>query len=115
MNDDRWFDLKEKLNSRFGEISEEITTEEREDDVGHKIQIKTEKLEFDSPLGHLKIERVSRPKIVDKIAHYHKGAGAAKVELVLSPDEMSRKIYVYKKDEVGDWQPLDLPTERLTF
>jgi hypothetical protein len=115
MNNDNWFDLKEKLINRFGEINETTHKEEREDDVGHRIVTTIETLEFNSPLGKLKIERLSRPKILDKISHYHKGAGVAKVELVLSDDEVSHRLSVYKLDDAGDWQPLDLPAERLTF
>ena len=115
MNDERWGDLKEKLRNRFGQLKEDRHTEEHEDDVGHVSTTVFEALEFDSELGHLKIERVSRPKILDTKAHYHKGAGAAKVEYVVSDTEMSYKINVYKKDDAGGWQPLDLPTERLSF
>lgn len=115
MNDDNWFDLKDKLRDRFGEVIGNISSETREDDVGHPLTTTTETLEFDSPMGRLKIERVSHPKIINKKAHYHKGAGVAKVELVLSEDEMSHRLNVYKKDEAGEWQTLDLPAERLNF
>jgi hypothetical protein len=115
MNDERWGDLKEKLHNRFGEVIEEKRTEDHEDDVGHVTSIVFETLELNSELGHLKIERVTRPKILDKVAHYHKGAGVAKVEYVVSETEKSYKINVYKKDEAGEWQPLDLPAERLSF
>lgn len=114
MNDERWEDLKEKLRERFGNLHIENHTESREDDVGHNITSETETLEFKSELGHLKIERVVRPKVLDKKAHYHH-AGVAKVEYVVSDTEKSYKINVYKKNEVGEWQPLDLPAERLSF
>jgi len=115
MNDERWGELKEKLSSRFGEITENRHEEEHEDDVGHTATTRFETIEFDSELGHLKIERVTRPKIIDKVAHYHKGAGVAKVEYIVSDTEKSYKLNVYKKDEAGNWQPLDLPAERLSF
>jgi hypothetical protein len=116
MNDDKWIDLKIKLREKFGKIKESIEEEASEDDVGHQIPIKIERLEFDSPLGHLRMERTTRPKILDKKSHYHKGAGGAQVEYVLSEDEFSHKLDVYKLDEVtGDWQPLDVPEESLSF
>lgn len=114
MNDDQWEDFKENLGTRFGSLAIDHQSESREDDVGHTIKSQIESIEFDSELGHLKIERVSRPKILDKKSHYHK-SGVAKVEYVVSDTEMSHKINVYKKDEVGEWRPLDLPAERLSF
>lgn len=115
MNDERWYELKDKLKSRFGEVAESDNHEEHEDDVGHTMKSRTETLVFNSELGKLKIERISRPKILDKKAHYHKGAGVAKVEYIVSDTEYSHKINVYKMDEAGEWQPLDLPAERLSF
>lgn len=116
MNDERWQDLKYKIETKFGGFDD--STEELfiEDDLGHKIPQKIETLEFKSDLGRLRIERVSHPKILDRKAHYHKGAGGADVEYVTSEDEFTYKINVYKQDEVtGAWQTLDLPAERLSF
>ena len=116
MNDEKWSDLKEKIENRFGGFDDYVEEVFIEDDLGHRIPQKIESLEFKSDLGYLKIERTSHPKIVDRKAHYHKGAGGADVEYVTSEDEFTYKITVYKKDEVtGQWQTLDLPTERLNF
>ncbi len=115
MNDERWGDLLDNLEERFGEIGKTSEHRAHEDDVGNKTDELVERVEFNSPLGHLRIERVSRPKVLDRKAHYHKGAGVAKVEYVTSETEKSHKLNVYKKDEAGEWQPLDLPAERLSF
>lgn len=116
MNDEKWQDLKEKIDNRFGGFEEDTEELFLEDDLGHKIPQVIETLEFKSDMGELKIERISHPKIVDRIAHYHKGAGGADVEYVASEDEFTYKINVYKKDDItGDWQTLDLPAERLNF
>jgi hypothetical protein len=116
MTDDKWIDLKIKLKEKFGEVVETTLDDSGEDDMGHKIPAKIETLEFDSPLGHLKIARTTRPKIIDKKTHYHKGAGGAQVEYILSEDEFSHKIEVTKLDETtGEWKPLDLPTESFSF
>jgi len=116
MNDERWQDLKDKIENKFGEFDQDTEDVFIEDDLGHKIPQKIETLEFNSDLGRLRIERVSHPKILDRKAHYTKGAGGADVEYVTSEDEFTYKINVYKKDEVtGDWATLDLPAERLSF
>jgi len=116
MNDEKWQDLKDKIENRFGGFEESTDELFMEDDIGHKIPQRIERLEFKSDMGYLRIERVSHPKIVDRVAHYHKGAGSADVEFITSEDEFSYKINVYKKDDItGSWQILDLPTERLSF
>lgn len=115
MNDERWFELKEKLKEKFSDIKESAENTSHEDDVGNKIPEKKESLEFKSPLGELRIERVTHPKIIDKKAHYHKGSGGAKVEYVLSNEEVTHKMTIYKKDDFGEWRPLEIPTENFGF
>ncbi len=115
MNDERWQDLKDKIENRFGKFESHVSNNVLEDDIGNKLPQKIEALEFDSPLGSLKIERTSHPKILDRKAHYHKGAGGADVEFVVSEDEFSYKVTVFKKDEFGNWQTLDLPPEKFSF
>lgn len=115
MNDERWQDLKDKIEQRFGEFKTEKREEILEDDLGNKVPQKVEGLVFDSPLGKLKIERTTHRKILDRKAHYHKGAGGADIEFVVSEDENTNKIAVFKKDEFGDWQAFDLPPEKISF
>lgn len=115
MNDDKWGDLKIKIADKFSDLKEVTDSEEREDDVGNKIKSKIETLEFLSPLGELRIIRTSRPKIIDKKSHYHKGAGAAKVEYVLSEDEKHHEIKVMVKEDTGAWKELELPAEKISF
>lgn len=115
MNDEKWGDLKIKLSDNFKDVKGSIETESREDDVGHEIKSKIETLEFTSPMGELRVVRTSRPKIVDKKTHFHKGAGAAKVEYVLSEGEMHHQIEVFKKDDMGEWVEMELPAEKLSF
>ena len=115
MNDEKWTDLKERLKNQFGDVK--VTTEDtsREDDVGNIIPEKTEMLEFESPLGLLKIVRVSHPKILDKKSHYHKGSGGAKIEYILSDSEMTHKTNFLRRDDYGEWRPLEIDTDKLVF
>lgn len=117
MNDDQWEDLKENIRGKGIEINEKTEDAATFDDLENKIPGKKEILEFKTEIGKIKIERTSRPKILDKKAHYHKGAGGqAKLEYVLSPDEMSHKVDAFKWDEdLSEWSPLNIPTERLSF
>lgn len=115
MNDEKWQDLKDKIENRFGKFESHIKSDILEDDIGNKISQKIESLEFDSPLGNLKIERTVHPKIIDRKAHYHKSGGGADMEFVVSEDEFSYKVSVFKKDDFGNWQPLDLPPEKFSL
>jgi len=118
MNDEKWGNLKDTLAEKFSDLSEKIEDATTEDDLGHKIEGKKEILEFTSPdLGELRIERLTRPRILDKKSHYNRTTmGKAQVEYVLDPEEKTYKITVYKKDEFSEgWQPMELPTERLSF
>lgn len=116
MNDEKWGDLKEKVSEKFGHFDLDVQNGILEDDLGHKFPQKTEVLEFKSPLGELRIERVSHPKILEKKAHYHKGAGGAKLEFIVDENEYSHKMTISKRDEVtGNWLPLDVPADRLSF
>lgn len=117
MNDEKWEDLKEKISTKGIELHEKTEDATTFDDLENKIPGKKEILEFSTEIGKIKIERTSRPKILDKKAHYHKGTGGqAKLEYVLSKDELSHKIDIFRWDEdMSKWSPLDLPTERLSF
>lgn len=116
MTDDKWIDLKIKLKDKFGDVKETTTNETGEDDRGQQIPAKIETLEFKSPLGSLRITRTTRPKIIDKKTYYHKGAGGAQVEYVLSDDEYTHKLEVFKLDEAsGEYKALSVPDDSLSF
>jgi hypothetical protein len=115
MNDEKWQDLKEKISTRFGNLEIEVEKSEMQDDLGHSLPVTTESLIFDSPLGEIKISRESHAKIVDKKAHYHKGAGGADIEFVVDDTEKSNRLTVYKRDHLGNWELFELPPEKFNF
>ncbi len=117
MNDEKWYELKEKAKEKFDDFSEFQEAETREDDTGQEITTIIEKMEFTSPLGKLRIERATRPKIIDKKTHYHKGAGGSKadIEYVLSDEEKVHKITIYRRNEMNEWEEMNLPAERINF
>ncbi|MDD3679010.1 MAG: hypothetical protein PHT36_02065 [Patescibacteria group bacterium] len=115
MNNEKWGDLKIKIEDNFKDLVILKENEERKDDVGNTIKTDIETLEFTSPLGKIRIVRTSRPKIIEKKSHYHKGAGAAKIEYVLSEDEMHHEINIFKINDTGEWELLELPAEKFSF
>ena len=76
---------------------------------------KIEWIEFDSPLGKLRLELLEKPKIIDKKTLYTTRIGSdVKVEYVYSKDE---KIYEFSAfrwdDESEEW--LEIDAEDLNF
>lgn len=116
MNDEKWSELKDSIREKSTDFSEKVEDASTEDDLGNKVKAKKEIVEFKVELGRIRIERTTRPTILEKKTHYHKGSGGAKVEYILSDSEVTHKIEIFKEDETsGNWQPLDVPTERLSF
>lgn len=109
MQPDRWEDTKEELKRKFNLISEDVEKNPIEDDFGVKGEETKEVLEFNGPMGKIKIEYVTRPVILDKKMTYAKTKGTgALTEFVLSDSEFSHKIRAYKWDEYNDqWEEMD--------
>ncbi len=114
MNDEKWAETKYKIAEKFHDFDENVEDDFLEDDLGNQIPQKTETLVFTSPMGKIKMIRVSHPKIVDRKAHYHKGAGGAKVELVTDETEKSYRFEAYLLKD-GEWEKMEVPAERLNF
>lgn len=101
MNDKRWQNLIETVEERFG-ISQK-KTEALEKGPGEK-----EIVIFNGPLGKIKLERTSRPLVIEKRGIVSKRIGAkADVEYIYSDTEKVQKLKVYKWDEdEKDWEEI---------
>lgn len=108
MDDEKWFDLKERIKSKF-EILEDKTEE---------ITIKTEEglkkigtrdiLICQSPLGKIKLERTNKPVILDKKIFYHRKKEGSRVEYIYSDTEWTHRLTAYRWDEKeGEWQKIN--------
>lgn len=54
-----------------------------------------------------KMERISRPAILERKSHYHKAAGAkVRFETVYDPTELTHVTNFYAWDN-ADWQPIE--------
>jgi hypothetical protein len=115
MTDEKWNDLLDTLSQKFDlkRESEETITK---DDIGNEMLNEIDRVSFDSPMGGFKIERITRPVILDKKTHYSHTAGTkGLVEYILSPTEKTHKVTVYKKGETGNWEELNINSENLRF
>ena len=63
-------------------------------------------IEFESPMGRMKMERTTSPAVLDKKTLYSKTAGrAGRIEYVYSETEFSHRLKAYKWSEgLGEWE-----------
>jgi len=103
MNNEKWGDLKFRLEEKFPNL--EIKKEERETSMGMTEFVEqVESLEFPGPEGRMKIERISRPRVEDVKEHYHRRKSDAQAEYILSDEEMTHKMTIYRWNEPAqDW------------
>lgn len=110
MTDEKWLDLLENLSQKYKleKENEEIITK---DDLGNEMINQIERVIFESPVGKIKLERTTRPMILDKKVHYSHTAGTkGLVEYILSPDEKTHKLQAYRKVD-GDWDEIKTSSE----
>ena len=97
MTKDKWLDLKDKIQDKFSiEKEEKDTLEDVPDSV-------VERLIFESPLGKIKLEWISKPKTLGEHTTYSNRIGSnVKVDKIYSEDERSEFLKAYKSED-GEW------------
>jgi hypothetical protein len=98
---EKWEEIKQKILSGFTIFNQEtLTDEERHED--------TEVIEFAGPAGKMKVEWITRPKVLDKKTQYSNRIGSSiSVDYVYSPDEITHTFKVYNWNEaLSDWQEI---------
>ena len=102
MHLDRWNEIKEKILNSFEVLNQETEkNEERREEV--------EVIEFNGPMGKMKVEWITRPKVLGKKTQYSRRIGGdVKVDYVYSEDEVTYTFKVYKWNDINDnWQKID--------
>ena len=96
---EKWQETKEKILKNF-EVIDQLKEKDEER------QEEKEIIEFNGPLGKMRFEWLTRPKVIDKKTSYSRRIGSeVKVAYVYSPDEFIYNLKIYRWDEiVGDWQ-----------
>lgn len=96
---EKWLEIKEKIKQEMEDVLESVETDEERRKT-------TEILEFRSPLGKMRIEWITRPKVLDKQTHFSRRIGSdVKVDYVYSEDEFTYTFKVYR-EVAGDWEEL---------
>lgn len=101
MNDDKWAGILDRIQSQF-EILEQ--GEEKLADVPNG---KAEFIVFESPMGKIRLERLHKPKVIDKktIGGSKYGASTG-VEYIYSDTEQVKTFQAFKEVD-GEWEPVD--------
>jgi hypothetical protein len=102
MNEDRWEEIKHLVKNKF-ELEKEEKVKEEEKEI--------ERLIFQGPLGRMKLEWITKPRVIDikTSGSSRRGGVAQKIEKVYSQDEFVSflKAFVYQNNawvemEAGD-------------
>ncbi len=103
MNLDRCKDIIGNIKDKFEVL--DYQKEHHEEQGG----LDLEYIIFNSPLGRVKLEFISKPVVLDKKTNYSRRIGSdVKVEYVYSEEEKTTKMEAYKWDESSDdWMKID--------
>ncbi len=113
MNQKVWDDLISRLEDKFGDISVSHRQESRTDDMGNKLVSEIDFVEFEMNGDTYRVDKITAPLILDKKTHYTHTAGArASVEYVLSEDETTTKMKVYREED-GEFIEIQTPSNLL--
>lgn len=107
MNIQKWENLIFKVEENFGidrQYQEEFEVAETSD--GHKIKGHKEIIEFEGPLGQMKLEKVSQPRVISKkVLSSRRVGGRVAVDYIYSDQDQTFKFNIYRKRSAGDdWE-----------
>lgn len=109
MDQEKWENLIMIAKEKFG--LQEVKKESNELGVwedGAKIMEDKEIIEFDSPMGKIKLERTTKPKVIDKKAIYSRRiGGSANIEYIYSKEETTCQFKAFKWNQDQNlWQEI---------
>lgn len=102
--------IKEKWEQIRGDILDKFEVEdsgkEHIDDEGG---VDVEFIVFESPLGKVRLEFISKPVVLDKKTTYSRRIGSeTNVEYVYSENEKNEHLIAYKwNNEIEEWEEMD--------
>jgi len=103
MQPEKWTVIKGNIKDSFKVM------EEGDEHIDEEGGLDIEYIVFQSPLGKIRLEYISKPVILDKKTTYSKRIGSeTTVDYIYSKEERSYKLDAYKWDEAGEtWQEID--------
>lgn len=108
MKPENWQDTKSMIEDKFKIIEQGIEPVKMKVGLDQEQEIgKKEFLVFNSPLGKVRLEFLTKPIIIDKKEHYSRRMGTSSAtEYILSKDEFSYKMEAYLEKD-GEWEKID--------
>lgn len=101
MTHDKWQNIISMIIDKFppADLSEE-EIEIGQDKNNNPVKGKLERIEFTGPLGRMKLELITKPRVLDKHTLYSNRAGSdMRVDYIYSPDEVVQYMKAYKWDD----------------
>lgn len=120
MTKEKWQNIIGMVDDKFG-INDKRAEEEEigQDAKGEAVFEQQEIIEFDGPLGKMKLEFTTRPIVLDKKTNFSRRIGSGvEVKYIFSDSETSTKFKAFKRDkESENWDEIDAgafdsPTEQ---
>lgn len=103
MRPERWQEILDQVRQNF---TVEDEGEETSDEQGGTV---LQYIEFNGPLGRLRLEFTTHPALLDTKTTYHKRIGSeTEVKYIYSPTDKVHSLGVYRWDEnESDWIPFE--------
>lgn len=112
MTDEKWQGIIGQIKDKF-EVIDQRTEDLPLDSGGGFVEV----IEFNGPLGRMKLERTTQPLVVDKKAIGSRRIGSeTRVEYIYSDTEKVHrfKAYCFKEDD-GGWVEMEKEKGKLFF
>ena len=112
MTDERWEHIIGHIKDNF-ELIDQRTEDISEEAGGGTIEV----VEFNGPLGKMKLERTTQPLVIDKKTIGSRRIGSdTTVEYVYSDTEKVHKFTVYRYDDNTDsWTEMEMKKDNMMF
>jgi len=112
MTDERWQELIGQIKDSL-EILDHYTKDLPEEAGQGSVEV----IEFQSPMGKMKLERTTQPLLLDKKTYGSKRMGSqADVKYIYSETEKTHKFKAYKYDSnTDDWTEIQLERGLMSF
>jgi len=103
MTKEKWQDILGRVQDNFNVIDK--GEEKLEEEGGVHIEF----IEFDGPIGKMRLELLDKPVVLDRKTNYSRRVGSeVQVNYTYSADERTRKMIAYKWDEADEeWVEAD--------
>lgn len=103
MTPEKWQKIVDNAKDKFNISNEDSIHLEEEGGIDIKF------IEFEGPLGRMRLEYIVKPVILDKKTIYTRRIGSeTKVDYIYSENEKSHQLIVYKwNDREEDWEEIE--------